>query len=243
MKKADVRFAVDGLLFISIIGVVLIGFLLGFVLPKGPAASEEAKYLLGLHRHDWGDIHLYLGIAFTVLAALHLVLGWGWVKSKARKLFQWRWTAAVISMPVLALFVVSLLWLVSLKDGDKYAEYGEGARRDRATGEVATGDGGVPVTGQRGSSRSENRDSYRARDLVLTVDKAHEHAANQTDVVITGQMSLRDIERLTGLPARHVARELGLPANASLDERLGRLRRSHAFSMQDVRDVVASLTR
>ena len=93
MKKTELRFYIDAFLFISIVGIVLIGFLLGFVLPEGPAASEDSKYFLGLHRHAWGDIHLYLGVAFTVLAALHVILGWNWVKGKARQLFRRGWTA------------------------------------------------------------------------------------------------------------------------------------------------------
>jgi hypothetical protein len=131
VKKADLKLIVDGLLFVSTVGVVLIGLLLGFVIPGGPAVSGEAKYLLGLHRHAWGDIHLYLGITFAAFAALHLVLGWSWIKGKARQLFQWRWTVAMASMPVLALLVVLILWAVSPRDGLRHTDQAGVAGRGR----------------------------------------------------------------------------------------------------------------
>lgn len=32
--------------------------------------------VLGLGRHDWGDIHNIAGVAFTAIVGLHLVLPW-----------------------------------------------------------------------------------------------------------------------------------------------------------------------
>lgn len=60
MKKSDWQYLVDTLLFICIIGIAFIGILMGLVLPRGPQASESAKYFLGLHRHQWGNIHFSL---------------------------------------------------------------------------------------------------------------------------------------------------------------------------------------
>ena len=74
MKKTDWQYLVDTLLFLCIVGIVFIGFLMGLVIPKGPTAQESAKYFLGLHRHQWGNIHFYLSITFTVLIIIHLIL-------------------------------------------------------------------------------------------------------------------------------------------------------------------------
>ena len=72
MKKTDWQYLVDTLLFLCIVGIIFIGFLMGLVLPKGPTALESEKYFLRLHRHDWGNIHFYLSIAFTVLSSFTL---------------------------------------------------------------------------------------------------------------------------------------------------------------------------
>lgn len=54
-------------------------------------------------------------------------------------------------------------------------------------------------------------------------------------------MTLYEIEKETWISARKIADKLGLPLNAPLDENLGRLRKTYGFTVQKVRDVVASL--
>jgi len=63
------------------------------------------------------------------------------------------------------------------------------------------------------------------------------------EAMITGQMTLRDVERITGVAAKEIVARLGLPPEVSLDETLGRLRRVHGFEMQALRDTVADLLR
>ena len=66
-------------------------------------------------------------------------------------------------------------------------------------------------------------------------------AEDQSGILITGQMSLRDIETRSGVSARLIAQGLGLSPNVSLDTQLGQLRRTHRFTMQQVREVVSDL--
>jgi hypothetical protein len=55
---------------------------------------------------------------------------------------------------------------------------------------------------------------------------------------IRGFMTLREVEQATGVPADSIARALGLPADLSPGQRLGRLGRTYGFTMQDVRRIV-----
>ena len=55
---------------------------------------------------------------------------------------------------------------------------------------------------------------------------------------IRGYMTLAEVQEATGVPADHVIKELGLPAGVQHDERLGRLRTIHGFSVDDVRRIV-----
>ena len=195
-RKTDLKFWVDVLLFLSAVGLVVIGLLLGFVLPKGPAAPEQSKVFLGLHRHAWGDLHLYLGLAFTAFGVLHVVLGWSWVKGKTKSLFPRRWAPALVSMPVAALLLLVGLWGASRQGPPKYTEHG---------GDHAPG---------------------------------HERVRGQA-TVITGRMTLREVEAATGFPARQVVDRLGLPADVSLDAPLREITHAHGLSVQDVRALVA----
>ncbi len=56
---------------------------------------------------------------------------------------------------------------------------------------------------------------------------------------IDGSMTLREVERRTGVPAAVILRELGLPLEVSADEGLGTLRRQYGFEIKAVREIVA----
>lgn len=55
---------------------------------------------------------------------------------------------------------------------------------------------------------------------------------------IEGSMTLAEVSAETGVPVEVIVRELGLPADTPVDSRLGRLRRTHGFEMEDVRAIV-----
>jgi hypothetical protein len=57
---------------------------------------------------------------------------------------------------------------------------------------------------------------------------------------IRGFMTLAEIEAATGVPADAIIEQLGLPPGTSKDERLGRLKTTYGFSMEDVRRIVAA---
>lgn len=67
------------LCFASLLGT---GMMLKFRLPPGSRGGHGLT-ALGLDRHEWGDIHFWLSIAFLLLVALHLILNWPWLKRVA----------------------------------------------------------------------------------------------------------------------------------------------------------------
>jgi hypothetical protein len=56
---------------------------------------------------------------------------------------------------------------------------------------------------------------------------------------VRGELSLRELEAQTGVPAEYVLRELGLPEEVPREERLGKLRRQYGFDMALLRSIVA----
>jgi len=58
------------------------------------------------------------------------------------------------------------------------------------------------------------------------------------DVEIRGSMTLREVEKATGVPVNHIVASLRLPGSISEGERLGRLRRTYGFEINDVRKIV-----
>jgi hypothetical protein len=51
-------------------------------------------------------------------------------------------------------------------------------------------------------------------------------------------MTLGELAGFTGVSAEEILRDLGVPEDVPAEERLGRLRRTYGFSMDELREVV-----
>lgn len=237
MKKADWRYLVDVVLFICLGGMVFIGILLGLVIPSGPAVSDTAKFFLGLHRHQWGDIHAYLSIAFVVFMVIHLILNWDWITVKTRQIFKEKVASTLVVTACLPFFVLFLFWLFTPKDSLEYREYGIGTGKHQRL-QLMTSEK-RPAIEEKEAKAEEKIGSVEPEIPHLSRGEEHHHVAGP--LVITGRNTLFDIERATGISGRKIAERLGLPSHAPLNETLGRLRRLYGFEIQDVRDVVEAM--
>jgi hypothetical protein len=240
MKESDWRYIVDALLFVCLAGMTFIGVLLGLVIPAGPAAAETAKYFLGLHRHQWGDIHAYLSIAFVALMVVHLVLSWKWIKAKTRQIFKRGATPALVSIAAIPFGFLLLFWAITPKDVDMYHSYGVGA-----------GDG-QRIRWAEPREAPQSEDDARQGDIRAPAEpvaptvvqerfREEEHHTRADSITITGRHTFRDLENATAIPASEIVKRMGLPEETSLDETLGRLRRLYGFEIHEVRDLVARL--
>ena len=81
MTKPQINFLIDSLMFLCVMAMAGLGFLMKYIMPPGRElwvkyGSNPALSWLGWDRHDWGDIHLYLAVAFLSLLSFHIVLHW-----------------------------------------------------------------------------------------------------------------------------------------------------------------------
>lgn len=124
MNKNAWKYLVDTLLFICIFGLALIGILMAFFLAEGPTINDQSKYFLGLHRHQWGDIHLILSLAFIALTIIHLILAWNWVKAQSRRMFKDK-APLIISLTLVAsILILFIFWAFMPKNSPLYSNYG-----------------------------------------------------------------------------------------------------------------------
>jgi hypothetical protein len=241
MKQSDWRYLVDALLFICLVGMAFIGILLGLVIPEGPVSSGGSKYFLGLHRHQWGDLHAYLSIAFVVLMVVHLILSWKWITAKTRQIFKRGAAPALVSIAAIPLVVLLLFWVITPKDAETFRSYGLGAEQGQRTRLVPLREAPPPV--EEPVKEVEIRPAEKPAEPVGSHRhfRDEEHHAQVGSITITGQQTLRDLENATGIPVRTIVLRLGLPEEVPVNETLGRLRRLYGFEIQDVRDLVARL--
>jgi hypothetical protein len=122
--KSQLNFVIDALMFLVIMAMAGLGLLMKYVLV--PGRERWVKYgrnvnltLFDWDRHDWGDIHLYLGPFFLGLLGLHIILHWrqivglfqGFVPPERRSL-------VLLAFVLLAVFLIYFPFLVSPEIGE-----------------------------------------------------------------------------------------------------------------------------
>ncbi len=116
MKKNDWKYLIDVLLFVSICAITAIGLVLAFVIPTGRAGRGEdvSRYFLGLHRHEWGDIHLYLSLFMLVLLIFHVWFNWAWVAHWSKNYFGKHWKKTLCALCTAWIIVLIIAWAIAL---------------------------------------------------------------------------------------------------------------------------------
>jgi hypothetical protein len=108
LKKNTLKYFINVTLFIDITSIAVLGLLLGFVIPKGQGHLSQ-KYFLGLHRHDWADIHLYLALLLLPLLVFHVWFNWTWVIQSTKRYLGENWKNF--------LWAISFAWIIVLVVG------------------------------------------------------------------------------------------------------------------------------
>ncbi|WP_172597601.1 DUF4405 domain-containing protein [Sulfuriflexus mobilis] len=107
MKKSTLITLVDIGAFISFVFVVSTGVLMRYSLPPRSGRFIE---ILGLSRHEWGEVHFYISFLFLLILSMHLILHWrfilGVLHGRVREISSYRLLLGVLALTaVLALAI------------------------------------------------------------------------------------------------------------------------------------------
>lgn len=91
MSRITLNFILVLVSFLALLGLSFTGLIMRYLLPPGTGGMGRllhdgagrgvyARELWSMTRHEWGNIHFYLAIAFVVLMMTHILLHWGWIK-------------------------------------------------------------------------------------------------------------------------------------------------------------------
>ena len=111
MKKNSIKYLINAVLFVDICAIAAIGLLLAFVIPEGKA-GRAAKYFLGLHRHDWGNIHLYLSILLLLLLVFHIWFNLTWIVQSSKRYFGKNWKNVLWCISGAWILVLAIAYIV-----------------------------------------------------------------------------------------------------------------------------------
>jgi hypothetical protein len=82
MKRLLDNLLIDLIAAALIIGMLSTGYILRFPLPPG---SNKTLTLWGLTRHQWGDIHIWIGLGLLGVILLHVCLHWQWIAISVKR--------------------------------------------------------------------------------------------------------------------------------------------------------------
>lgn len=227
MEKKKMHAIIDTLAFICFVFITATGLLMHYILPPGSGHFME---LLGMDRHEWGQVHFWVSVAFLAILALHLVLHWKWIyymiKGKPTETPAYRMALSILALIALLTLAVSpFLIPVEKSDQDK-------PHKNRMETMVTPAQDSVSEAVASDHAAETPKESAEAPE--------QKHAGGEF-LSIKGSMSLSEFTMATGISYQALLEELGLPASTSPDERLGRLGKQHGFTMDDVRSAAERL--
>jgi len=220
MQRNTINFMIDVITLLVMLGMVATGLVIRFVLPPGTGGRHGGTGLAlwGLGRHDWGDIHYWLAVTLGLLVLVHIALHWNWVCIIAQRLTRPGTPIEKITAKTINIYGIVLLGLI-------VGAFAILLFIASASVETFQYDNSYSETTNHETNEQQNEhDAYESHDTL--------------DIDIRGSMSLADIELATGVPAKVIVSELGLPDTIPADERLGRLKRRYDFEMHDIREII-----
>lgn len=148
MTRPTTNYILDWSTLLVMGGLAGTGLLIHFSLPAGSGGNS----VLGLTRHDWGDVHFWIAMGFLALITVHLLLHVSWIKAMtvagAKGSKAWRRAGYAVAglLAVIALIATLLSLPVSPGTG---GGRGEGRGYESQSGEQAGGGGGMRRGGGR----------------------------------------------------------------------------------------------
>lgn len=227
-KRTPNNVLIDGIGYLSFWILVSTGITMKYVLlPGRERAANDPTSLLGLDRHDWGAVHFWAAMIFTLAIVIHLALHWNWIVGIFQKILSIR--SQKIMIPALVLpIVIAFIPLVGFRGFDGSEESGGRNRAGFSTSQNA----GLMSTS---SARAEESNrSFAARE---------EGEGNEINgFKIRGRTTLREIEEGTGVRADRIIAALNLPADSAKNERIALLLGQYGVEMSRFREAVKNLS-
>jgi len=243
-NRTKFNFYTDLALLIVLAALIGVGFLIKFVLIPGQErwllyGKNMELTFLGLDRHQWGTVHLIIGIVFFILLVFHIVFHWNMIKCLFRKYIK-RLSIRAFSIALSFLLFIGLIIFPFFVQPEKSA--------------ITRGEGRINLEGVS----VDLNDSIRVKlkkpkklkgdqDLELDIQKkkpksetnySEDRKHKKQEIDITGSMTLNEVVKKYNCPLSKFKEELDLPDDLDGNERLGRLRKQYGFRLGDVKKIV-----
>jgi hypothetical protein len=249
VTRQKVNITIDIIMFLVMVALAVIGFIIRYVLIPGSERWE--KYgrnvdltCLGMDRHEWGYIHLILGILLLIMLVLHIVFHWTLVICLIKRLLPLRkWRYSVVGATIILSCVFAAFpFLLNPRTGAPIRGQGEGFWPLKYQEEMTTGfsEKDVEISIHVEPDKS---DIPKQTDNHVIQQETEDHQNHQEERLldIKGYNTIGELAAIHGISATELKKRLNIPSGVSNNEQLGRIRRIYGFTMREVEDGILVL--
>jgi hypothetical protein len=225
-NQSKLNLSIDIIMLLLLMPLAGIGFLIKYVLIPGIQRNErygagvELEFW-GLTRHQWGSIHLIISIVFLVLLLLHIILHWKMIVGIFKRMFPDKALCAISATLIAGTGLLMIVFPLFVKPEIVTRKSLHLNRKiKQETLQIAS-----PGEIRKEVSKEADKDVVVSPRAGLNKPKQTLSGTEFVDLEINGRQTLQFVANNFCIPVEKVA----------ADERLGRLRRQYAFTMNDVR--------
>jgi len=238
--KLKLNLSIDIIMLLLMMPIAGIGLLIKYVLIPGMQRNSTFGNnvdleFLGMTRHQWGTIHLILGIVFLSFLALHIILHWKMIMGIFQRMVPGKTLQLVCTFMLIALSLTMIAFPLIVEP-----EITE--RTPLHQNRDAHSETGYSLENQPKKSQMVQPDSSFSDKPKMNVQDKHFQHKNELakeEYEINGSLTLQFVADKYGIPANKLADDLNIPETL-VGEKLGRLRKQYPFTMDDVKKSIST---
>ena len=216
--------------------VVGIGFIVKYILIPGHArwdvyGENVELYLLGMDRHEWGNIHLILGFVLIGLLALHIIFHWKLIVGLYDRIFKSKKIYKILT--IIFLTVCALFMLAPFFTTPEVIRIGQGEGRH------ATHQGiGKELDLDETDIFETDKPEPDKKEAVKEHKEQKKHKNSKSKLEIKGYMTLGEVSKEHNVPLDYLKTKLNIPQSTPDNERLSQIRKKYNIEMNEIRDII-----
>ncbi len=224
-------------------------------------------YLWGFDRHDWNYIHFILGLILFGLLVLHVWLHWKMIINIYKNLIKNKKTRMFMGLALAFVSLLFLVFPLFIEpETGEVIKREQHSKEVPGRNEMERGTGRGVGRGDRGQQQNtepliidkkENNIDYLSpgeekNEIITDNDQVQANSSQQhkgsnegkhrdipSNIEVMGSMTLLEVAEKYDVPVNHIKNKLDIPLSTSDNERLGRLRKTHKFTMSDVEEIIS----
>ena len=223
-NKTKLNFIIDAFLLLDFSAIIGLGLMIKYVLITGEQKKEFfginfEQTFLGLNRHGWGNIHLYLGFILLGLLILHFVFHWSLIVAMFTKFFWNFGLKKVVAVGFLSicLFLIIAPLFIQPVNGEI-----EGKHINSERGQGAQYPGTLQIVTYNG------KESF----------KSHSIKEGEREPDIRGYMSIAEVCANFNIPSEYFKKKIGIPATTPNNTSLSVLRKQRGIRMSEIENLI-----